>query len=282
MKRLTGLLLLCLCFIRLPAQSLEEELPRTMNEGTLIGVGASHVKDTYLSPFNYSGQGIRILNERMKITGHGKGNLSRQQIINVDISFTKNPAENVSDFGAFADYSLGYHYRSGISPGLRVLTGVSAHLLGGFIYNTRNGNNPLSAKVDIDLGFSLIALWNFRMNNRPLTLRYQGELPFAGLFFSPEYGASYYEMFNIGNLSDVITFNSFHNKFALKNYITADIPIHSSILRLGYLNSLYYSNTKNIETRIISNSFIIGWVKEFIPLGSKRVKYKDKVKSPYY
>jgi hypothetical protein len=282
MKQITGFLLLCFCFIRLSAQSIEEELPKAMNEGTLIGSGTSHVKDTYLSPFNYSGWGLRILNERMKIIGSGEGVFSRQQIIDVDISSTKNPAENVNDFGAFVDYSLGYHYRFHVAPGLKVLTGTSAHLLGGFIYNTRNGNNPLSAKVDVDLGVSLIALWNFRVNKYPFTLRYQGELPFAGAFFSPEYGVSYYEMFNIGNLSDVVTFNSFHNKFALKNYITVDIPIHSSILRFGYLNSLYYSNTKNIETRIISNSFIIGWVKEFIPLGSKRTTDKNRVRSSYY
>ncbi|MDR1202829.1 MAG: DUF3316 domain-containing protein [Tannerellaceae bacterium] len=282
MKRMTGFLLLCFCFIRLSAQFIEEELPKAMNEGTLIGTGTSHVKDTYLSPFNYSGWGLRILNERMKIIGLGKENFSRQQIINVDISSTKNPAENVNDFGAFVDYSLGYHHRFDVVPSFRVLTGASAHLLGGFIYNTRNGNNPLSAKIDIDLGFSLIALWNFRMNKLPFTLRYQGELPFVGVFFSPEYGASYYEMFNIGNLSDVVTFNSFHNKLALKNYVTIDIPVHSSTLRFGYLNSLYYSDTKNIKTRIISNSFIIGWVKEFIPLGSKRIKYKNKVKSSYY
>ncbi|MDR1623466.1 MAG: DUF3316 domain-containing protein [Tannerellaceae bacterium] len=282
MKRITGILLLCLSLVRLPAQPMAGELPRAMNEGTLIGTGSAHVKDTYLSPFTYAGWGIRILNERMKITGRSKDNFSRQQIINVDLSFTKNPAENVNDVGAFVAYSLGYHYRLEVSPAFRVLTGASTHLSGGFIYNTRNGNNPLSAKTDIDLGVSLIALWNFRINKRALTLRYQGELPFAGVFFSPEYGVSYYEMFNIGNLSDVVTFNSFHNKFALKNYVTVDIPIHSFTLRLGYLNSFYYTDSKNIETRIISNSFIIGWVKEFIPLESKRIKHKNKVRSAYY
>ncbi|MDH6306010.1 hypothetical protein M2459_003021 [Parabacteroides sp. PF5-5] len=276
-------LLLCFCFVpQVSAQLGSEELPRTMNEGTLIGVGSSHVKDTYLSPFNYSGWGARILNERMKIIGSGNGNFSRQQIINVDISFTKNPAENVNDFGAFVDYSLGYHYRINASPNFKILTGTTAHLLGGFIYNTRNGNNPLSAKIDIDLGLSVIMLWNFRMKNTPLTLRYQGELPFAGVFFSPEYGVSYYEMFNVGNLSDVVAFNSFHNKFALKNYVTLDIPMRSFTLRLGYLNSLYYTDTKDLSSHIISNSFMVGWVKEFIPLGGKRKKYNGNVRSSYY
>lgn len=251
-----------------------------MNEGTLIGFGTSHIKDTYLSPFNYSGWGMRILNERMKIITNGR--FSRQQIINVDISSTKNPAENVNDFGAFVDYSLAYHYRINASRNFKILTGLSSRLMGGFIYNTRNGNNPLSAKIDLDLGFSAIMLWSFRIKNNLLTVRYQGEVPLGGLFFAPEYGASYYEMFNEGNLSDVIKFNSFHNKLSLKNYVTLDIPVSSFTLRLGYLNSLYYTDIREIETHIISNSFMIGWVKEFIPLGSKRVKNKQRVNSSYY
>lgn len=280
MKERTGIIFLCLCFtFSILAQSEAELPPKTMNEGTLIGFGTSHVKDSYLSPFIYSGWGGRILNERMKIITNGK--FSRQQIINVDISSTKNPAENVSDFGAFVDYSLGYHYRYNVSPNFKILPGLSAHLMGGFLYNTRNGNNPLSAKIDIDLAFSGIMLWSFRIKNIPFTLRYQGELPLAGAFFAPDYGASYYEMFNLGNISDIIQFNSFHNKFALKNYVTLDIPISSFRIRLGYLNSLYYSDVKDIRSHIISNSFMIGWVKEFIPLGSKRIK-KQKVNSSYY
>lgn len=276
-------LLLCFCFIpHISAQTEPEELPRTMNEGTLIGVGSSNVKDTYLSPFNYSGWGARILNERMKIIRPGNGHFSRQQIINVEISSTKNPAENVNDFGAFVDYALGYHYRIHVSPNFKLLTGTTAHLLGGFIYNTRNGNNPLSAKIDIDLGLSVIMLWNFRLGKTPLTMRYQGELPFAGVYFSPEYGTSYYEMFNVGNLSDVVAFNSFHNKFALKNYVTLDIPMNSFTLRVGYLNSLYYTDTNDITSHVISNSFMVGWVKEFIPLGGKRKKHNGNVRSSYY
>lgn len=272
---------MCLCFsFPLSAQSGDEDIPRTMNEGTLIGLGTSQIKDTYLSPFNYTGWGMRILNERMKNLSSGK--FSRQQIINVDITSTKNPAENVSDFGAFVDYSLGYHYRMNASPNFKILTGLSGHILGGFVYNTRNGNNPLSAKVDIDLGFSTLFLWNTRINKLPLTIRYQAEVPFMGVFFAPEYGLSYYEMFNVGNLSDVVSFNSFHNKFAMKNYVTVDIPLKSITLRVGYLNSLYYSDIKDINSHIISNSFMIGWVKEFISLGGKRSKHKQRTHSPFY
>jgi hypothetical protein len=280
-RKIGGILIVySLIAFQVSAQYESEQLPPTMNEGTLIGLGTSQIKDTYLSPFNYTGWGMRILNERMKIIGSGR--FSRQQIINVDISFSKNPAENVNDFGAFADYSLAYHYRINAHRNFKILTGLSSHLMGGFVYNTRNGNNPLSAKTDIDLGLSVVMLWSFNINNNPLTFRYQGELPLVGVFFSPEYGASYYEMFNVGNLSNILSFNSFHNKFALKNYITIDIPVGSFALRLGYLNSMYRTDVKDIQTHIISHSFMIGWVKEFIPLGSKRVKNRQKVNSSYY
>jgi hypothetical protein len=263
MKKITGFLLMCfVAHHSLFAQFYANDIPLGMNEGTLAGVGTSQMKDTYLSPFNYTGWGARIFNERNTLLR--KRPFSRQQIISVDISSTKNPAENVNDFGAFVDYSFAYHYRLHVVPDVGVLLGASAHLTGGFIYNTRNGNNPLSAKVDIDFALSFLTFCTFRINNRPVVLRYQGDLPFGGVFFSPPYGISYYEMFNAGNVTDVIAINSFHNKFALRNYVTVDISVRASTLRLGYLNSLYYSDTNDIQTQILSNTFMIGWVKKFI------------------
>jgi hypothetical protein len=263
MAKPTGIFVLCLiAACRLAAQSAADGgAERIMTESTVIGVGASQVKDTYLSPFNYTGWGGRILNERMTALRSGKA--FRQQIINVNISSTKNPAENVNDFGAFADYSLGYRYRAFSAGSVAVLPGAFAHLMGGFIYNTRNGNNPLSAKVDIDLGLSVMLLYVWQVNNRPLTFRYQGDLPLGGLFFAPPYGISYYEMFNEGNTADIIAFNSFHNKFAMKNYVFVDFPVRSVALRVGYLNSLYHTAAKEIDTHILSHTFLIGWVKKF-------------------
>ncbi|MDR1259450.1 MAG: DUF3316 domain-containing protein [Tannerellaceae bacterium] len=255
---------LCLCFISCPlfAQFNSEDIPQGMNEGTLAGFGASQVKDTYLSPFTYTGWGARIFNERMTMLRDM--HFSRQQTISVDITSTRNPAENLNDFGAFADYSLAYHYRIPLGANSRLLPGAFVHLMGGFIYNTRNGNNPLSAKVDADMGFSVILFHTLRVGKYPVILRYQGEIPFAGVFFSPPYKSSYYEIFNEGNTSNIITLNSFHNKLSLKNYISLDIPMNSATLRLGYLCKFYASDEKFLETRILSNTFMIGLVKNFV------------------
>jgi len=277
-------LFLCL-ILPLAAQSDEKNEPYPVNEGTLVGVGSYNLKDTYLSPgknMNYTGWGVRILNERMKIVRLADYKVSRQQILNVDIAFTENPTETATNFAGFIDYSLGYHYRFKPLPQLKILTGASARAMGGFIYNTRNGNNPTSAKADIDLNISAMAIYGLNVGNYPLTFRYQMEIPFLGVFFSPHYGQSYYEIFTLGNYSGVIKANSFHNKFSIRNYLTIDFPINKITVRAGYLHSYYYTDVNNLQTHIISHSFVIGLVKEFNSFVIRQAKDRKKYKSAFY
>lgn len=284
MKTIACLTLFLFCCLALPAigQTDKSNEPWSVNEGTLVGAGGYNIKDSYLSDLKYTGWGLRVMNERMKVTRLADYRISRQQIIGVDVSSTHNPAENTSDFSGFVDYTLGYHYRFQVLPNLKLLAGASAHFMGGFIYNTRNSNNPASAKVDIDLNISAVALYNVQIGNYPLTLRYQLEIPFAGALFSPHYGQSYFEIFNQGNTSGIIRFSSFHNKLAMKNYITADFPVGNLTVRAGYLNSSYRLSVSNIDSHILSNSFVIGIVKEFVAFGGKRLKHTHKYKSAYY
>lgn len=286
MKRRTCLFCFLL-FSVLPilAQSEKQEEPWSVNEATMIGAGSYNLKDTYLSPgkkMNYTGWGLRILNERMKMISWADYNVSRQQILNIDVAATDNPAGTASDFAGFVDYSLGYHYHFRIREDFKILTGASARAMAGFIYNTRNGNNPASGKADIDLNLSAIALYNLKIGSYPLTLRYQIEMPFMGVLFSPHYGQPYYEIFNLGNYSGVIRFNSFHNKFAIKNYFTVDLPVHNFTIRAGYLHSYYSTDVNGIQSHIASHSFMIGLVKEFLSFGGKRLRDKSRYRSAYY
>lgn len=269
-----------------PASPALSEAPWSVNDATLLGAGGYRLMDTYLSPgkkLDYKGWGLRILNERMKMTRLADYRISRQQLISVDVASTDNPASTATDFGGFVDYSLGYHYHFTVLPGLKLLAGASAHGLVGFIYNTRNGNNPASAKADIDLNLSGMAIYSFKIREYPLTLRYQLTVPFAGVLFSPHYGQSYYEIFNLGNNSGVVQFNSLHNKFALKNYFTVDFPVGNLTARAGYLHSAYYTDVNSLQSHIISHSFLIGLVKEFVAFGGKRLKNNArKYKSAYY
>lgn len=287
MKKTVCLMFLFLWMaLPLVAQSDEEEVPRSINESTMVGIGGYNLRDTYLSPstdINYTGWVARILNERMKVVRLADYKISRQQLINVEFGSTRNGAETANEYAGFVDYSLGYHYRfTNLLPGLKVLTGASARLSGGFIYNTRNSNNPVSGKGDFDLNLSAMAIYNFKIKEFPLTFRYQAEIPFAGVLFSVHKGEPYYFLTQ-GGSDGIVRFSSFHNKFAMKNYFTLDIPVSNFTLRVGYLNSMYRTDVNSIKTHVLSNSFMIGFVKEFVSFGGKRLKSNaHRYSSAYY
>jgi hypothetical protein len=253
---------------------------RSINEGTLIGVGGYRMKDTYLSPEKYGGFGFRFMNERMRLLSGYK--ISRQNVVNVDISSTMNGAENANFLSAFVNYSTGYHYRLLPDPYFKIMIGGSARGMAGMVYNTRNGNNPMTVHADVDLNFSLIAIYEFRIKNYPFALRGQFETPFAGVLFSPVYSQSYYEIFSLGNTAEVFNFNSFHNKLATHNYLTIDFPVGGLTLRAGYFGSFYTTDIHDIDRYIISHNAMLGFVKEFVAFGGREMRKRNLFHSAYY
>lgn len=90
MKAITCLIGLFLLFLASPAkaQSDGDEIPWSINSGTMVGIGSYNLMDTYLSPSmedkKYTGPGLRVMNERMKRVRLANYRVSRQQIISVD------------------------------------------------------------------------------------------------------------------------------------------------------------------------------------------------------
>ena len=255
---------------------------RSINEGTMLGVGGYKMKDEYLSPEKYGGLGFRFMNERMRLTKSSENKISRQNIVNVEISSAINGAENANFLSAFADYSLGYHYRFLPDPYFKILVGGSLRGMLGMVYNTRNGNNPMTIHADIDINFSLIAIYEFNIKKHNLAIRYQFETPFAGILFSPVYDQSYYEIFSLGNTAEIFNFNSFHNKFAMRNYLTLDFPIGGMTARVGYFGSTYSTDIHEIDRYIVSHNLIIGFVKEFVAFGGREMRKRNLYRSAYY
>ena len=256
---------------------------RSINEGTMLGVGGYRMKDQYLSPEKYGGLGFRFMNERMRLLKtSGSNKVSRQNIVNVDISTVINGAENANFLSAFADYSIGYHYRLLPDPFFKILLGGSIHGMLGMVYNTRNVNNPMTIHADVDLNLSILAIYEFRIKKHPVTIRYQFESPFVGMLFSPVYDQSYYEIFSLGNTAEILNVNSFKNKLAMRNYLTIDFPIGGSTVRTGYFGSFYTTNVHEIDRYIISHNFMLGFVKEFVAFGGRDMKKRNMFHSAYY
>lgn len=251
---------------------------KSVNQSTVFGVGSMSLTDTYLTPLEYNGVSFSILHERLNSSSLLKSNLIFQQLFFLQASTTENPIGNSNSYYVNIDYQLNSLYPFLKAKSFRLLGGVGADFSLGGIYNIRNGNNPAQLKASANLNASLSAFYTWRL----FTVRWQVTSPFLGVFFSPEYGHSYYEIFVLGNNSGTIHVGTPSNQLGFSNYITVDYPIGKVTVRGGYLSNYYRTNTNNLTTSISSHQFLIGLAFESLNFGGREVKENNWIKSVYY
>ena len=282
MKHFPRYFLLLLCFSwawqAFGQKADEKEEMYLSYKSTLLGVGTYSARDTYLSPQEYSGRGLKLLSDNMRMRPWMEGRISTQRLIHVDVSSYTNQVESASAYGALFDYGYAAHYHlTPVLPGLRLMAGPQFNMNTGALYNTRNGNNPVSAKLGLNLGLSALADYRFHILRQPVSVRYQADMPMLGYLFSPHFGQSYYEI-SLGNSDGLLHFATFGRQFSLKNYLTLELPFKPLTLRLTYLNTTFQSEINGLKTALSSNVLMLGLVKEVfsIPRGKqlKDVEYR--------
>lgn len=281
---------LCLCFcmllfVAVSAQKNDAKPLRPVTAATTVSIGGGKIYDTYLSPIKYGGQAFGIHHERMRVSRFCSNRLTSQHLLSAEAEHTGNPAGNHTMWGASFDYTYGLFYRvsSGV-PDLKILAGGQLASRFGVAYNAHNSNNPANAKGDINLQLSGMAVYRWSIKGFPVTLRYQASVAMAGVFFCPEYGQSYYEIFTLGDTGGIVHFGSLHNQFNMQNLLTVDIPVNTWSLRIGYRNDIHTFRENHLRSQIYTNSFVIGMSKEFGFL-RKKGKIADRnrsILSAYY
>ena len=264
MKRLILLLwaaLLASCTLHAQADSLQANHP--IMRSTLYGAGFTNLLDTYLSPMEYTGPEVRVLRESMRMTRLWDGNIYRQTLFQANLSLAENKAGTGSEISFLANWNFAWHYLFRINEHLQLLAGPNIDLNGGMIYNMRNSNNPVQVKAYANLGASGMAIYRFHIKGHPFILRYQLNVPLAGLMFSPEYGEGYYEISETGDWKKNIYFTSLHNQPSLRQFLTLDIPIKKINLRLGYMCDIQQATLNDLKSHAWSHAFMIGFVKHF-------------------
>jgi hypothetical protein len=251
---------------------------RPVNRATLFGIGSALLYDSYLSPLKYAGSSISLMHDRIKGSPYFSGNLLLQQQFLIQTAFTKNPTSSASEYYGYLDYRFTGFYPLFAAAGLRLFGGGGLETSLGGIYNVRNSNNPGSLKASANLNLSVMALCDWKI----FTFRWQLTTPFAGIFFSPEYGHSYYEIFTLGNKEGTLHFGSFHNQQALHNYFSVDVPVHNVTLRAAYLGDYYGTKANKLLTGIIIHQFMIGLAVESFDFGGKKVRNNPSLPSVYY
>jgi hypothetical protein len=253
-----------------------QEMPFSLTyESTMAGLGIAGVYDSYLSPLKYNGKALEFVSEKMQNSRFAGGKTVTQRLVSLELAKSYNPAGTAFACSGIFLYDYGMFYRCSPVEKMDLFAGSQAECLLGFIYNNRNGNNPATGKLHLNMNISIIASYSLNIKQTPLRLSYQLSVPFAGAMYSPEFGQSYYEMYYVADGANLIHFSSFHNYISCRNLISAEILFSKTAFRLGFLHSFYQTRVNHIDSQILSKALLIGFSRNFFVVPPRQTgRYK--------
>lgn len=273
-------ILLALSCVSLQAQ--ESEITRPVESQYSLEIGGAYLAETYLSPLKYSGwtlglshsraQAMRFSPEKWLMELGGRFNFDRT--LNV-------PARNSLYYNLNLTLQWAMLRKWRLPKGFTAYAGGCTSLSVGAGYMPRNGNNPVAAKASWTIGPRGGVAWNGHIGKYPLVARYMVDIPLTGVFFSPEYGELYYEIY-LGNHSGLFRGAWPGNFFRMDNLLTVDIYLGATALRLGYAPRVFTSKASNIVTRNVTHSFVVGVAHSWMSIGpEKTLTESRKIISAY-
>lgn len=252
--------------------------PQYKTNALMIGVGYTNILDTYLSPEKYRGTSLTFLSHTRRENDSTAWVNQFQHEGNV--AYADNRSGNGGEMAGNYTFRYSLLHKWTISlwrRPLRMLAGGTAAANIGFVYNTRNGNNPANARLSLNIeptiGFDYpigrashtrgISMHPGACAHFPLILHYEASAPLFGLMFSPNYGQSYYEIFNRGNYDHNCVPTTIGSTPSLRQMLTIDFRLAHTTWRIGYLGTFEQSQVNNLKTHIYTHSLMIGIVKRF-------------------
>jgi len=234
---------------------------KIITNAKMIGIGNTNILDTYLSPEKYNGTEFRYISHtlREKRNSH----LYREIIQQGNISYANNRSENGGEMAGTYNFQYGWHWQFISDEKFTVGVGGNIDANLGFIYNTRNSNNPAQARAYLNITPVIEAAYRFHIKNGLHTLRYEISAPILGVMFSPNYGQSYYEIFSKGNYDHNVVPTWVGNAPSLRQMLTFDFSLWKTTFRIGYLGDYQQAKVNNLKNHIYTNAIVFGVVKKF-------------------
>jgi hypothetical protein len=223
----------------------------------MVDVGYASVHDSYLTPITYDGLDLAIGYEAMRSVRGGKWLWQLQ--VGADYNYTENKARNNDIHLLLGDiaFDMQRQWRGAIARRVNLSAGPMTQLRAGIAYNAVNSNNPVSARAHWNVGVTGMAWLDTRLWRLPVTLRYQAQLPVAGIFFAPEYDESYYEIY-LGNHKGLVHAGWWGNRFDMTNYLGADLHLGKTVLRIGYRSRLEHWQVNGLKVHDFSHALVLG------------------------
>ncbi len=248
--------------------SVKAQVPDTIRNNKIItnaqmvGVGFSDILDTYLSQEKYTGVEVRYISHTIR---EREGSAWTRLLMHQgSFSTVESRSGDGHEIGGMYTFTYGVHYNwKFLSGKLTVRAGGEADLNVGFLYNTRNSNNPAQARLGLNISPSAAVSYRFRLGKRLSLLQYELSVPLFGLMFSPNYGQSYYEIFSRGNYDHNVVPTTIGCTPSLRQMLTFDFGLGRTTFRIGYLGDFQQAKVNNLKYHNYSNMFVIGIVRQF-------------------
>lgn len=235
---------------------------KVITNAQMVGIGGVQILDTYLSPEEYSGTELRYVSHTVRQRENSRW--CRLLVHQGSFSSSENRASNGNYVAGAYTFTYGLHRNWQFMGGrMNVRAGGQADLSGGFLYNTRNGNNPAQARLSLNVAPSAAVSYRFNIGSVPLRAQYEASVPLFGVMFCPNYGQSYYEIFTRGNYDRNCVPTTIGSAPSLRHMLTVDVTLHKTTLRVGWLGDWRQAKVNNLKYHEYSNLFMIGLVRSF-------------------
>lgn len=254
---------------------------RPITQIYMLEGGGSSALDTYLSPLRYHGFNLALAGTWSKALPWMHDSWLMRFDMRLAFQRLLNPAHTALELGFDFRFSWEAAWRHTFANRLSLTAGASADIGAGVLYLPRNSNNPASAKADLGISLAASLAYPFRIGRLNVLVSDHVSLPTLSVFFSPEYGETYYEIY-LGNHKGLAHCGWWGNHFGIDNMLTFDLDIGPSALRLGYRYDLRSSWICHINTQLQSHSFIIGWIPGGIGLRPRKPSHKAQVINSLY
>lgn len=275
-------ILFCLWFlsaISLKAQD-SEDSSRPVTGLYALEFGSTNVKATYLSPLSYKGTQFSLSGAWSKALPFNPEAAVMQFDVNTDFCNLLNPAQTARMVGLIGEFSWDMQWRKQLPNDFQITLGGGIDILGGAYYLLRNSNNPVQAMANVSLMPVASASKHFRIGRLPVLISDRVKLPSLGCFFSSEYGETYYEIY-LGNHKGLAHLGWWGNNFRIDNLLSVTLDFGRTAMTLGYRLNVNTQWANNLNTKIITNSFVIGVIPGGIGLKKRPRMPQNSIYSLY-
>jgi hypothetical protein len=254
---------------------IEANVPIT-TKSTAYGLASLSILDPYVSPLVYGGLGFRYSSDAKRFINPDIPKFSYQLQSSTIISLNLNPTSTSSMLYLGTEYGLGGYYHIKPLSDMQLLLGGVWDVNVGLKSVSRNVNNPYSLDIATNLNVSVIARYDIYTEIRRYRVHWLLQSPVIGGMFVPRAGASYYEIFSLGNSSETVHFSALHNKRGLRQLISVEVPFRRSMWNFG-ISSLNLKYTANDMVFVMKEaSLVVGTTFDFASFkGSSRKAPKN-------